>query len=53
MWTVVFGTSVADPDPVPFWPLDPGSGMGKKSESGSGMNNPEHISENLKNYFLG
>ncbi len=24
-------------DPVPFWPLDPGSGMGKKSGSGSGM----------------
>ncbi len=22
-------------DPVPFWPLDPGSGMGKKSRSGS------------------
>ncbi len=30
-------------DPVPFWPLDPGSGMGKKS--GSGMNNLDHISE--------
>ena len=30
-------TSVADPDPVPFGPLDPGSGMGKKSGSGSGM----------------
>jgi hypothetical protein len=24
-------------DPVPFWPLDPGSGMGKKPRSGSGM----------------
>ncbi len=23
--------SVADPDPGPFWPMDPGSGMGKKS----------------------
>jgi hypothetical protein len=25
--------------------------MGKKSVSGSGMNNPDHISENLKNNF--
>jgi hypothetical protein len=25
-------------DPVPFWPLGPGSGMSKKSRSGSGMN---------------
>jgi hypothetical protein len=31
-------------DPVPFRPLDPGSGMGKKSGSGSGINNPDHIS---------
>ncbi len=30
-------------DPVPFWPLDPGSGM----------NNTDHISESLKNNFLG
>jgi hypothetical protein len=30
-------------DPVPFRPLDPGSGMGRKSASGSGMNNPDHI----------
>jgi hypothetical protein len=28
--------------------LNPGSGMGKKSRSGSGMNNPDHISESLK-----
>jgi hypothetical protein len=27
--------------------------MGKKSGSGSGINNPGHISESLKNYFLG
>jgi hypothetical protein len=27
--------------------------MGKKFGSGSGMNNPDHISESLKNYFLG
>ncbi len=33
-------------DPVPF------SGMGKKSGSGSGMNNPDHISESLENNFL-
>jgi hypothetical protein len=25
-------------DPVPVWPLDPGSGIGKMSGSGSGMN---------------
>jgi hypothetical protein len=38
--------SVADPDPGPFGPLDPGSGTRKKS--GSGMNNPDHISESLE-----
>ncbi len=37
-------------DPVPFWPLDPG--WVKKSGSWSGMNNPDHISESLKNYFF-
>jgi hypothetical protein len=26
--------------------------MGKKTGSGSGMNNPDHISESLKNYFF-
>ncbi len=36
-------------DPVPF--LTPGSGMGKKSGSGSGMNNPYPISENLETNF--
>jgi hypothetical protein len=35
---------------MPFLLLDPGSGMGKKS--GSGMNNPNHISENFRNNFL-
>jgi len=34
-----------------FDPLDPGSGMGKKSGSGSGMNNPDHFSESLENIF--
>jgi hypothetical protein len=38
-------------DPVPFWPLDPESGMGKKSGSGSVMNNPDHISEGLETFF--
>jgi hypothetical protein len=28
------------PDPVPFCPLDPGSGMGKKSGSGHGIRDP-------------
>ena len=36
-------------DPMPFWPLDPGSGTSKKS--GSGMNNPDHISEGLETTF--
>ncbi len=40
-------------DPMPFWPLDPVSGMGKKTGSGSGMNNPVHISESLEFNFLG
>ena len=38
-------------DLVPFWPLDPGSGIGKKSGSGSGKNNPDHISESIKTFF--
>jgi hypothetical protein len=33
--------SVADPDPVPFLPLDPGSGMDKKLDQG-------HISESFE-----
>jgi hypothetical protein len=32
--------------------LTPKSGMGKKSGSGSGINNPDHISDCLKNNFL-
>ncbi len=31
--------------------FDPGSGMGKKSRSGSGMNVPDHISESLETIF--
>ncbi len=38
-------------DPVPFWPMDPGSGMGKKSGSGFGMNNLDHISECVGTIF--
>ncbi len=30
---------------------DPGSGMGKKSGFGSGMNNPDYISESLETIF--
>jgi hypothetical protein len=47
--------SVADPDPGSGAFLTPGSGtrMVKKSGSGSGMNNPDHISESSKNIFLG
>jgi hypothetical protein len=30
---------------------DPESGMGKKSGSGSGMNNPDHISESFEKVF--
>jgi hypothetical protein len=41
--------SVADPGSDAF--LTPGSGMGKKSGSGSGRNNPDHISESLKTIF--
>jgi hypothetical protein len=33
--------------------LTPGSGMGKKSGSGSGMKNPNHISESFVTIFLG
>jgi hypothetical protein len=38
-----------------FLTLDPGSGMGKKSESLSGfvINNPDHISESLETIFWG
>jgi hypothetical protein len=38
-------------NPVPFGPLDPGSGMGKISGSGSRMNNPDHITESLETIF--
>ncbi len=40
---------VADPDPVLFWPLDPGSGMGKNP----GLDILDHISESLVKIFWG
>jgi hypothetical protein len=40
----IFVTSFADPDSGSGAFLTPGSGMVKKSGSGSGMNNPDHIS---------
>ncbi len=49
--TVTVATSVADPDPGSGAFLTPGSGMGKKSRSGSGMNIPDHISESLEQNF--
>jgi hypothetical protein len=44
-------SSGADPDPRSGAFLTPGSGMGKKSRSGSGMNIPHHISERLETIF--
>jgi hypothetical protein len=43
--------SVADPDPGFGALLTPGSGMGKKSGSGSGIRNPDHISKSLETIF--
>jgi hypothetical protein len=44
--------SVADPDQGSGAFLIPGSGMGRKSASGSGMNNPDHIFQSLETIFL-
>ncbi len=43
-------TSVADPDPVPFLPLEPGWLTNQDPDPGSGyrMNIPDHISESLE-----
>jgi hypothetical protein len=42
-------------DPVPFWPLNPGPGMGKNQDlypgSASGMSNPDHFSESAETIF--
>jgi hypothetical protein len=43
--------SVADADPRSGAFLNPGSGIGKKSGSRSGMNNPDHIFESLEQIF--
>jgi len=42
--------SVPDPGSGAFF--TPGSGMGEKSGSGSGMNNPDHIFEILETFFF-
>ncbi len=39
-------------DPVPFWPLHPGSGMVKNQDPGSEMNISDHISESLETIFV-
>jgi hypothetical protein len=41
--------SVADPESGAFF--TPGSGMGRKSGTGSWMNNPDHISESSETIF--
>jgi hypothetical protein len=43
--------SVADPDLGSGAFLTPGSGMGRKSASGSRMNNPNHIFYSLETFF--
>ncbi len=43
--------NVTDPDPGSGAFLTPGSGMGNKSRSGSGMNIPTLISEGLETFF--
>ncbi len=48
---VIARSSVADPDSGSGAFLTPGSGMGKKSGSGSWMNNPNHIFESLTKFF--
>jgi hypothetical protein len=45
-------SKVADPDPESGAFLTPGSGMGKKLGSGSGMNNPDQILRAYKNLSL-
>ncbi len=39
-------------DPVPFWPLEPGSRMGKKSRSGPRDEHPGSYFQELRNNFL-
>ncbi len=49
IFTFIF--SVADLDPGSGAFLTPGSRRSKKSGSGSGMNNPDHIFESLEQFF--
>jgi hypothetical protein len=51
-WSILFH-SVADPDPGSGAFLTPGFRIVKKSRSGPGKTNPDHISESLGNNFLG
>jgi hypothetical protein len=39
-------------DPMAFWHLDPGCVKNQDSGYGSGMKNPDHISESLETVFL-
>jgi hypothetical protein len=48
---IPFG-SVVDPDPGSGAFLTPGSGMGRKSASESGMNNQDHIFYSVETIFL-
>ena len=52
VWERIHESSVADPDPGSGAFLTPGSGMGRKSASGSGMNNPDYIFYSLETIFL-
>ncbi len=49
--TVILKPSVADPDSGSVAFLTPGSGIKKKSGSGSRMINADHISESLETIF--
>jgi len=52
-WVAVLRIRIRDP--VPFLPLDPGSGMGKKSGSGFRIQNEQPVSyfRELRNHFFG
>ncbi len=53
--TIISSVRIRIRDPVPFWPLDPGSGMSRKSASGSGIQDeqPGSYFLELRNHFLG
>ncbi len=57
-WMILFSFQwlrIRIQDPVPFWHRDPGWVKNQDPDPGSEfrMNNPDHNSESLKNYFLG